>query len=124
MSQPNTFGIPQDSAGWKAFRKEKEEEAKQFPEAFEGDDWKSINKPSHYNRKNVEAIKAIEASMSEIEFLGYLKGNVEKYLWRYAYKNTPSQDLKKAQWYLSKMIVTCADIGDEKLKLIFNEISD
>ena len=30
MSLPNTFGIPQDSAGWKAFRKEKEEEAKQF----------------------------------------------------------------------------------------------
>ena len=27
-----------------------------------------------------------------------------KYLWRYEYKNKPLEDLKKAKWYLNKLI--------------------
>jgi hypothetical protein len=42
--------------------------------------------------------------MSEREFKGYLKGNSMKYLWRYDYKGRAEEDLKKAQWYLSKLI--------------------
>ena len=33
----------------------------------------------------------------------YLQGNILKYLWRYDYKNGV-EDLKKAQWYLAKLI--------------------
>ena len=33
----------------------------------------------------------------------YLQGNIVKYLWRYRYKNGV-EDLKKAQWYLNKLI--------------------
>ena len=33
----------------------------------------------------------------------YLQGNIIKYLWRYRYKNG-TEDLKKAQWYLNKLI--------------------
>jgi len=65
-----------------------------------------VNNPSHYNRKGVEAIDAIEASMSLEEFQGYLKGNVMKYIWRYRYKAKPLEDLKKAEWYLKRLIAS------------------
>lgn len=64
-----------------------------------------VNSPGHYklNEHGIECIDAIEASMSAEEFLGYLKGNALKYLWRYRYKGNPKQDLEKAQWYLTKL---------------------
>lgn len=63
-----------------------------------------VNHPSHYTQGDVECIDAIRSSMSTSEFLGYLKGNVQKYLWRYGQKDNPIQDLEKAQWYLKKLI--------------------
>jgi hypothetical protein len=36
--------------------------------------------------------------------LGYLAGNVIKYVTRYRHKGTPIQDLEKAQHYLAKLI--------------------
>ena len=63
-----------------------------------------VNKPPHYNKGEVECINAIEASMTKEEFTGYLKGNVIKYLWRYKYKGKPKEDLKKASWYLERLI--------------------
>ena len=68
-----------------------------------------VNYPQHYNKGGIEAIQAIEASMSSLEFKGYLKGNVLKYIWRYAYKEKPIQDLKKARWNLDKLIETHED---------------
>jgi len=65
----------------------------------------NVNNPHHYNHKGVECINAIEASMEPNQFKGYLKGNIIKYLWRYEYKNGV-EDLKKAQWYLNKLITT------------------
>lgn len=63
-----------------------------------------VNYPSHYNNGKVEAIEAIEASMSTKEFRGYLKGAILKYLWRYTYKDRALEDLLKARWYLDKLI--------------------
>lgn len=63
-----------------------------------------VQKPRHYGLGKVEAIEAIEASMSPEEYKGYLKGNTLKYLWRYQYKQKPLQDLQKADWYLRKLI--------------------
>ena len=48
-----------------------------------------VNNPAHYTHKGVEAIAAIEASMTDEEFQGYCKGNAMKYLWRYKYKGKP-----------------------------------
>jgi len=62
-----------------------------------------VENPVHYNTGSVECIEAIKASMSDTEFKGYLKGNAMKYLWRYAYKGKPVEDLKKAQWYLARL---------------------
>jgi len=63
-----------------------------------------VAKPYHYNTGNIECIEAIEESMSEFAFKGYLKGNCMKYLWRYDYKGKPVEDLQKAQWYLARLL--------------------
>lgn len=72
-----------------------------FAEEEEEDD--VVNNPSHYNTGNIECIDAIEESMSNVGFKGYLKGNAMKYLWRYAYKGKQVEDLEKAGWYLSRL---------------------
>jgi|TARA_R100001377_G_scaffold18628_2_gene9635 hypothetical protein len=66
-------------------------------------DMDMVNKPPHYNQGGIECIDAIEESMSKDAFAGYCKGNAIKYMWRYEYKNKV-EDLKKAQWYLAKLI--------------------
>ena len=38
-------------------------------------------------------------------FKGYLKGNIQKYMWRYEAKKG-LQDVLKAQWYLNRLIKT------------------
>lgn len=63
-----------------------------------------VNSPSHYNSGGIEAIEAIEAALSSEGFRGYLKGNVMKYMWRYEKKAKPIEDLKKARWYLDRLI--------------------
>jgi len=73
-----------------------------------------INSPSHYNSGDIECIDAIEASMSPEAFKGYLKGNVEKYVWRMSYKGKPVEDLRKARFYLDRLI--SAELGEPSVK--------
>jgi len=61
-----------------------------------------VDRPPHYNASSLECIDAIEAIAGD-GFEYYLQGNILKYLWRYRYKNG-KEDLKKAQWYLNKLI--------------------
>lgn len=63
-----------------------------------------VDKPQHYNSGGIEAIEAIEAALSDEGFRGALKANVLKYLWRYEKKAKPLEDLKKARWYLDRLI--------------------
>jgi hypothetical protein len=63
--------------------------------------------PDHY-KNAIETIDAIEASMTPEAYRGYLKGNVIKYVTRYEKKNG-LEDLKKGDWYLSKLINTFAN---------------
>ena len=62
-----------------------------------------VNKPAHYTKGGIECLDAIEASMTEEEFLGALKFNVMKYTWRWRDKGG-AQDLEKAQFYLRMLI--------------------
>ena len=62
-----------------------------------------VNSPSHYNFAGIECIDAIRAATGEDGFESYLQGNIMKYLWRYNYKNG-LQDLRKAEWYLKRLI--------------------
>jgi hypothetical protein len=63
-----------------------------------------VNRPSHYTSGGIECIDALEASMTPIEYAGFLKGQVFKYIWRYRLKGKPSEDLKKARYYLDRLI--------------------
>tara|TARA_Y100001938_G_scaffold22442_1_gene28889 strand:- start:3248 stop:3475 length:228 start_codon:yes stop_codon:yes gene_type:complete len=71
-----------------------------------------VNSPPHYNSGDIECIDAIKESMTPEAFKGYLKGNIQKYIWRYENKKGV-EDLKKAQWYLNKLIKTL-----EKTKVV------
>jgi hypothetical protein len=64
-----------------------------------------VEKPAHYASGTVECIDAIEASMEPRAFKGFLKGNIQKYVWRYETKGGV-ESLQKAQWYLNRLIVT------------------
>ena len=61
-----------------------------------------VNKPAHYEG-SIECIEAIKSSMSKEAFKGYLKGNIQKYIWRFDRKGGV-EDLQKAEWYLKKLI--------------------
>ena len=61
-----------------------------------------VNSPPHYNKAGIECIEAISAATGD-GYEYYLQGNIMKYVWRYRYKNG-TEDLKKAQWYLAKLI--------------------
>ena len=67
-----------------------------------------VNSPLHYNKAGIETIDALEAMLVD-GFDFYLQGNIVKYLWRFRYKNGV-EDLKKAQWYLNKLI----EVYDDK----------
>mgnify|MGYP001201835731 CR=1 FL=1 len=70
-----------------------------------------VNSPPHYNKAGIECIDAIAAATSD-GYEYYLQGNIIKYLWRYRYKNG-TEDLKKAQWYLTKLIEEVEGCYDE-----------
>ena len=63
-----------------------------------------VERPSHYTNGAVECIDAIKASMTPTEYVGFLKGQIIKYVWRYKLKGKPLEDLKKARYYLERLI--------------------
>lgn len=63
-----------------------------------------VNHPDHYTSGKVECIEGIEAALTPIQYCGYLRGNVMKYLWRCERKANMLEDLKKAQWYLNRLV--------------------
>ena len=71
-----------------------------------------VNSPPHYNKAGIECIDAIAAATGE-GFEHYLQGNIIKYLWRYRYKNG-TEDLKKAKWYLERLITEVEGCYDDK----------
>jgi hypothetical protein len=62
-----------------------------------------VNQPPHYRAGDVECIEAIEAALGD-GYKYYLQGSIIKYIWRYEHKGNPEQDLRKADWYLERLI--------------------
>jgi hypothetical protein len=58
-----------------------------------------VDHPDHYNRGKIEVIDAIEDWD-----LNFCEGNVIKYVARHRHKNEPLEDLRKAKWYLERLI--------------------
>ena len=62
-----------------------------------------IDRPAHYTKNNIECIDYIKQQLGS-SFRYHLEACVIKYLHRYKIKGTPVTDLKKAQWYLEKLL--------------------
>jgi hypothetical protein len=93
-------------------------DTKEYPYRFKSDcgsfeRWCSVNQleridkadpinPSHYKQGDIECIEAIKAATGG-GFIGYVWGNVLKYLWRWP-KKGGVDDLRKAAWYLDRLI--------------------
>lgn len=87
---------------------------------------KDMVNPSHYKNGKIECIDALEsATVGKTGIEAVCVANVIKYLWRYEDKNGLT-DVKKAQWYLNKLIASMEedngvsnedkfDIGDNSL---------
>lgn len=64
----------------------------------------SVNSPSHYGSGKIECIDYIEDFLTKEEFIGYLRGNIAKYMHRWRRKGKPVEDLEKARVYLGWLI--------------------
>ena len=73
-------------------------------------EWDAVNKPEHYNLGKMEAIEYIKQQCGTKGYMGYLEGNVLKYMHRWKYKSGV-QDLEKAQWYLQKLVEIAKEGG-------------
>lgn len=58
-----------------------------------------VNRPAHYRTGRIEVIDFLRD-----QGFCYLAGNVVKYVSRYRHKGKPLEDLKKARWYLQRLI--------------------
>lgn len=58
-----------------------------------------VNHPPHYTTGKIETIDFILD-----QHFGYLDGQIIKYVSRYRHKGAPVEDLKKARWYLDRLI--------------------
>lgn len=63
-----------------------------------------VNHPEHYTDGGIETIDYIRAKLNPIEFDGYIKGNVIKYVSRAGKKGEFTEDLRKAAWYLEYLL--------------------
>ena len=87
-----------------------------------------VNSPEHYklNHDGIECIDAIHATMEPSAFCEYVRGTVLKYIWRCNYKGDKLKDLRKAQWYLTKLIreVEKIENSNETTLTLFDNIDE
>ena len=73
-----------------------------------------VNHPPHYKKNGIECIEAIKAALTTEEFRGYCKGNTLKYTWRERYKGKSIEDLRKARFYLDRLILELENEQEDK----------
>ena len=61
--------------------------------------------PDHYKNGEIECIEAMESCSTHDEFVGYLRLNAMKYIWRMGRKTDDlSEDIGKSVWYLNRLL--------------------
>lgn len=65
-----------------------------------------VNHPSHYTQGGIECIDALTAMITPYEDPNdaALTWQVGKYIWRHPFKAKPIEDLRKAEFYLQRLI--------------------
>lgn len=76
------------------------------------EDVEQVVHPTRYRHFSLETIDLMKAGSSKEEFMGYLKLNIFKYIERYPWK-AGSEDLKKAKFYLQRLIEEQEDTEQE-----------
>jgi len=71
----------------------------------------TVNHPDHYNTGEIEVIDAIEDWGFGV---GFSAGCVIKYVARFEHKENGVEDLKKARWYLDRLIKGLVEKRGEK----------
>ena len=66
-----------------------------------------VNHPAHYTQGTIEVLDFILDQK-----FGYLDGQVIKYLCRYRHKGKPLEDLRKAEFYLKRLIQQLDEADD------------
>lgn len=75
-----------------------------------------VNKPTHYTSGKYEAIDIIDDATSDLKGIkAFACGNALKYIIRHNKKGKPVEDLKKAIFYINKMI----DVYDNEGRIPF-----
>lgn len=74
----------------------------------------NVFNPKHYTNGDIECIDAIQSALTPEEFRGFCKGNTIKYVWRERHKGG-TESLKKARWYLDRLIAEDEKQGVEQL---------
>jgi len=88
---------------WDAIRKDRyydNRDPKGVPYAPDPD---PVNRPQHYRVGEVECIDYIQQQLGT-GVRDYLRGQIYKYMHRHQYKGAEVEDLKKARWYIDKLI--------------------
>lgn len=79
----------------------------------------AVNHPPHYTTGKIEVIDFIEDQK-----LGFHAGNVVKYICRASHKGKELEDLRKAQWYLNRLIqALTTPEGESHIRVIDNDYS-
>jgi len=71
----------------------------------------AVNSPEHYTKGGLEVIDILASKLTEEQFEGFLVGNALKYLFRFPHKGNSAEDLKKARWYLDRLIEHAAELA-------------
>jgi len=69
----------------------------------------NVNHPPHYTQ-HPSGVECIEIS----EHYNFCVGNAIKYLWRSGLKNNAVEDLKKAQWYITREIARLENVKEAR----------
>jgi hypothetical protein len=73
-----------------------------------------VNHPPHYAAHPIFALECFDLA----HMLTFAAGNAAKYLWRAGRKGEPSEDIRKALWYLDRVDLPCRvmQLWDEKVR--------
>ena len=70
-----------------------------------------INKPAHYtDGGDIEFLDALQCCLSTEEYIGFLRGQIMKYIWRCKRTGAAINDVRKAAFYNERLIV-CLKAG-------------
>jgi hypothetical protein len=73
-----------------------------------------VNRPAHYTSGGIKCIAAMQAAFGDEAVKDFCLCNCFKYLWRHRQKNGV-EDLKKARWYLNRLITEMEVEDDESM---------